>query len=207
MRILRRLADFLAPPIGWRIPVVALAGAFVGLVAYTLTISRATDYLRDNPAACANCHVMAPHYATWFHSSHRLTATCNDCHVPHDNVVNHYLSKAIDGIRHAYVFTLRIEPSIIRLHERAERIVQANCQRCHGQENHLVSTRFVRPGDMEAGIGKTCWSCHRDVPHGRVASQASVPHARVPTLPSPIPAWLRPDALRQTAPPDQPATR
>lgn len=190
---IRRLVGVLAPPARWRVAVIVLAGAFVGLTAYTLTISRATSYLQDNPAACVNCHVMAPHYATWFHSAHRERATCNDCHVPHDNVFNHYANKAADGLRHAYVFTLRAEPPIIRLNPRAERIVQDNCQRCHEHENHRVATRLVIGSDMEAGVGKTCWSCHREVPHGRVASQASVPHARVPTLPSPVPAWLRRD--------------
>jgi cytochrome c nitrite reductase small subunit len=199
MGLLRRLVRAIAPPLGWQIPVIVLGGAFVGLGLYTLTISRATSYLQDNPAACVNCHVMAPHYATWFHSSHRGQATCNDCHVPHDNIVNHYLNKASDGLRHAYVFTLRIEPAIIRLNERAERIVQDNCQRCHENENHRVATRLVTGADMHAGVGKTCWSCHREVPHGQVASQASVPHARVPTLPSPVPSWLR--QRRGSAPP------
>lgn len=171
--------------------VVVLAGAFVGLSLYTMTISRATSYLFDEPAACVNCHVMAPHYATWFHSSHRAAATCNDCHVPHDNVFNQYLTKAQDGARHAYVFTLRAEPDIIRLNDRAERIVQDNCLRCHATLNERVSAHRVTGADLTAGVGKTCWSCHREVPHGRVASQASVPHARVPTLPSPVPAWLR----------------
>lgn len=187
----RRFVRAVAPPAAWRLPVAVLLGALVGLTAYTVTISRAYSYLFDDPAACVNCHVMAPHYATWFHSAHREAATCNDCHVPHDNVFNHYLNKAMDGFRHAYVFTLRTEPTIIRLNERAERIVQDNCQRCHEHENHRVSTREVTSASMDAGVGKTCWTCHREVPHGRVASQASVPHARVPTLPSPVPAWLR----------------
>jgi cytochrome c nitrite reductase small subunit len=168
-----------------------LGGALVGLALYTITISRAYSYLADDPSACVNCHIMAPHYATWFHSSHRERATCNDCHVPHDNFVNHYVNKAMDGMRHAYVFTLRAEPSIIRLNERAERIVQDNCRRCHAHENERVSAFEVASHAMEAGVGKTCWTCHREVPHGRVASQASVPDARVPTLPSPVPSWLR----------------
>lgn len=196
MSPVRRIARLIAPPPGWRLPVMMLSGALVGLTLYATTISRATSYMFDDPAACVNCHIMAPHYATWFHSSHRERATCNDCHVPHDNFVNHYANKAADGLRHAYVFTLRAEPSIIRLNERAERIVQDNCRRCHEHENHRVSAFEATARDLQAGVGKTCWSCHREVPHGRVASQASVPNARVPTLPSPVPSWLR-DGRRQ----------
>jgi cytochrome c nitrite reductase small subunit len=185
-----------------------LGGAFVGLGLYAMVASNAISYISDDPQACINCHVMAPHYATWFHSSHRERATCNDCHIPHNNVFNQYFSKARDGLRHAYVFTLRTEPAIIRLNDQAEKTVQNNCRRCHEQENHQVSALASVGGNLEAGIGKTCWSCHREVPHGRVASQASVPFTRAPVLGSPVPAWLRDRQRRAPDPartPDAPS--
>ncbi len=54
---------------------------------------RAHTYLGDDPAACVNCHIMSPYYATWFHSSHARDATCNDCHVPHENAVKKWTFK------------------------------------------------------------------------------------------------------------------
>jgi cytochrome c nitrite reductase small subunit len=191
MGAVRRIVAILAPPPVWRAPVFMLLGAFVGLGLYAMVVSNAVSYLSDDPNACINCHVMAPHYATWFHSAHREQATCNDCHIPHNNVFNQYFSKARDGFRHAYVFTLRTEPSIIRLNEQAMRTVQNNCRRCHEMENHNVSAFATTGRDLEAGVGKTCWTCHRETPHGRVASQASVPFTRAPVLGSPVPAWLR----------------
>jgi cytochrome c nitrite reductase small subunit len=36
----------------------ALAGLFLGLGAYTFLYAKGYSYLTNNPAACANCHVM-----------------------------------------------------------------------------------------------------------------------------------------------------
>lgn len=116
-----------------------MMGILVGIGIYAFYLSNAASYLSDDPATCVNCHVMAPHYTTWFHSSHREHATCNDCHVPHDNLFRHYSVKAQDGLRHAYIFTLRDEPFVIRMHEPGQDVVQQNCMRCHDHTNHQVS--------------------------------------------------------------------
>ena len=113
MKVLR----FLIPPPAWRLPVILLAGIFAGLAAFAFYISKAPSYLSDNPATCVNCHIMAPQYATWTHNSHRQYARCNDCHVPHNNLLNKYYFKAKDGMRHATMFTLRREPQVIRIKE------------------------------------------------------------------------------------------
>ncbi len=63
-----------------------------GLFAYLLRMH--TYIIGDDPAACVNCHIMSPYYATWSHSSHGRDATCNDCHVPHQNIVKNTSSRA-----------------------------------------------------------------------------------------------------------------
>jgi hypothetical protein len=35
-----------------------------------------------------------------------------------------------------------------------------------------------------------CWSCHQEVPHGKVSSLSSFPNARVPELSPVLPEWL-----------------
>ena len=37
-----------------------LLGVAVGLCAYTFVYAKGYSYLTNNPAACANCHVMIP---------------------------------------------------------------------------------------------------------------------------------------------------
>jgi len=57
-------------------------GLAVGVGGYTFLYAGGGSYLTNNPAACANCHVMREHYDGWVASSHRSVATCNDCHTP-----------------------------------------------------------------------------------------------------------------------------
>lgn len=170
---------------------VVLLAILAGLVLYLFYISRAYSYLSDDPQACVNCHIMAPQYATWVHSSHRERAHCNDCHVPHDNFLVKYYFKAKDGLRHATVFTLRNEPQVIFIREEGREVVQDNCIRCHSD---LITNERIMAYNTRFHHERTereCWECHRETPHGRVNSLSSVPYARVPVTGSAVPQWLK----------------
>lgn len=191
MSFFKKFIRFVVPPPNWQVPVLILGGALTGIAIYAVYVSNAVSYLSDSPETCVNCHVMGPQYATWFHSSHRETATCNDCHVPQDNIFKHYSFKAQDGLRHAYMFTVGDIPDPIIMHEAGQRTVQANCQRCHESTNHQVSVGYTTYEDAQKAAGKLCWDCHRDVPHGTVRSSAAVPQSILPVPQSPMPDWLR----------------
>lgn len=181
----------LAPPDRWRIPVLILSGILAGLFIYLFQISKAYSYLSDKPETCVNCHIMAPQYATWAHSSHREKANCNDCHVPHNNVLNKYYFKAKDGLRHATIFTLRKEPQVIFIKEAGKQVVQDNCLRCHAQLLTDAKLRNYTAEYQHLRSERPCWECHREIPHGRVNSLSSVPYARIPATGSPVPDWLK----------------
>lgn len=166
---------FLAP--AWRLPAWIALGVFAGLGLLIVHVSRAPSYLSNQPETCMNCHVMTQAYVTWNHSSHREVAVCNDCHVPHDSVVNTYAFKARDGMRHSAIFTLRLEPQVIHLSEAAIPVVEANCRRCHAQLVGEIHARAWQPGDNR------CWDCHREVPHGRVNSLSTAMDVFAPKLP------------------------
>lgn len=186
-----RAVEKFFPPPRWRVPVILALGVFTGLGAVVFHISNASSYLTDDPAACVNCHIMGPQFATWEKSSHARVAVCNDCHVPHENAALKYAFKAMDGSRHAFMFTFHLEPEVIRMHEPGQWTVQNNCIRCHedlaSHTAHLAVTR----SEAASGTGKLCWTCHRDVPHGRGNSAASTPHARIPELSPIVPGWVR----------------
>jgi len=192
-----KLTDFyrimikrILPPPRWRFPVLMITGILIGLVLFLFYVSKAHSYLSDNPATCTNCHIMSPQYATWQHSSHREVAHCNDCHVPHNNFVNKYYFKAKDGLRHATMFTLRLEPQVIFIHEAGAEVVHQNCVRCHEKllkDPKLVASVTAHSAHM---TDRKCWDCHRETPHGRVNSLSSVPNARVPLPESPVPEWI-----------------
>ncbi|MFV0377518.1 MAG: cytochrome c nitrite reductase small subunit [Mangrovibacterium sp.] len=179
------------PPKIWKIPVILSMGILAGLFCLLVYLSKAHSYLSDDPQTCVNCHIMAPQYATWNHSSHRQWTNCNDCHVPHDNVFNKYFFKAKDGLRHATMFTLRLEPQVIFIHEAGAEVVHQNCVRCH--ERQLLDARQSGCiGNYEENrTSRKCWDCHREVPHGRVNSLSSTPNAQVPLPESPVPDWIK----------------
>lgn len=185
-----KLIKSFIPPDKWKVPVIILVGIMVGTGIFLLRVSKATSYLSDDPSTCVNCHIMAPQFATYNHSSHREWATCNDCHVPQDNFFRKYFFKAKDGLRHATMFTLRKEPQVIFIKEEGKEVVHENCVRCHTKlldvDAKLVQKKFVHKR-----TDRSCTECHREVPHGRVNSLSSTPNARVPVPESPVPNWLK----------------
>lgn len=190
VKFLRKLIANLYPPLKWRLPVIILLGVITGMGIYIFYISRAWSYLSDAPETCINCHIMTPEYTTWRHSSHGQRATCNDCHVPQDNFFRGYYFKAMDGLRHSAIFTIRGYDQSIRMLPPGRTVVQENCIRCHEQLNQRVGTA-VTYKQTTHGEGKQCWDCHREVPHGRVKSLSSMPYVQVPVPKSPVPKWLQ----------------
>lgn len=187
---IKSLIKGIVPPDKWKLPVIVAVGVLFGLAILIFHISNASSYLSDDPGACINCHVMTSQYVSWQTSSHARVAVCNDCHVPHDNFLRKYLFKAQDGMRHAAMFTFRLEPQVIRIKEAGRNVVQENCIRCH--ERIINSTYIITVSGERAahGEGKLCWDCHRETPHGRVSSLSAFPNAMIPK-PSPvIPEWL-----------------
>ncbi len=174
------------------LPFFIAGGLLVGLGAYSMYMSRAHSYLSDDPSACVNCHIMAPYYQSWNHSSHARWTNCNDCHVPHENVVSKYAFKAKDGLYHAAVFTIKGEPQVIRSREESNNVIMENCIRCHTQLNtDFVKTGMITYTEARDGMGKACWDCHTQVPHTKVSNLGSSPNALVPLPDSPVPGWLK----------------
>lgn len=188
---MRKLLAWFKPPLPWQLSVVVLLGIFSGLGAYTFYISKASSYLSDNPETCVNCHVMNPQYANWAHNSHRRITCCNDCHVPHDNIVNKYIFKAEDGLKHAAMFTLRLEPQVIIMEEETRPLVQKNCIRCHEKTVKKEFMMPLQPNYHNPLEERYCLDCHRETPHGRVRGLASAPDAMIiPKTKSPLADWL-----------------
>lgn len=187
MKFLKKLT----PPEMWQLPGLIAAGVFFGLGFFSIHISKAPSYLGDKSETCINCHIMAPYYVTWYHSSHRHITNCNDCHVPHNNFINKYYFKARDGLRHATIFTLRKEPQVIFIKDEGREAVHNNCIRCHS--DLLTDSRLLSFGNEthKFRTERNCIDCHREVPHGRVNSLSSVPYARVPLPGSIIPEWIQ----------------
>ncbi|MBM4060574.1 MAG: cytochrome c nitrite reductase small subunit [Planctomycetes bacterium] len=144
-------------------------GVFAGSGTYTFVAAQGHSYLSDDPAVCVNCHVMREHYDGWQHGSHHATATCNDCHLPHDSLLQALFVKASNGYHHGAAFTIQdfVEP--IRIKPGNARVLEANCLRCHGEATQEITAHGTLgvPSDptQEADL-YGCVRCHQDVGHG-----------------------------------------
>ncbi|CAE7468294.1 nrfA [Symbiodinium microadriaticum] len=136
------------------VAVAAMFGVFGGLGFFTFGYGEGYAYLGNDPASCANCHVMQEFYDSWLKSSHHNVAVCNDCHTPHDSIVAKYLTKADNGFFHSLAFTTGDFKDPIQIKARNSRVVQHACLDCHKNlVNHLLPTEDG--GDMIS-----CVHCH-----------------------------------------------
>ena len=99
---------------------------------------------------------MNQQYDAWLKSGHRHTATCVECHLPHDGLAK-WMAKADHGFRHSPAFTLQNfkEPIEITPHDR--QLVQENCVRCHDAFVHAVDA-----AGEAAREELDCLHCHAD---------------------------------------------
>jgi cytochrome c nitrite reductase small subunit len=134
------------------------AGTLLGVGGYTFVYARGASYLTDNPAACANCHVMQEQFDGWLKSSHRSVAVCNDCHTPH-TILGKYATKARNGFWHSFYFTRGGFPEPIHILERDRRITEQTCRSCHRDIVEAIDP----PG--RRGEPLSCVSCHINVGH------------------------------------------
>jgi cytochrome c nitrite reductase small subunit len=144
-------------------------GVLSGIGTFTFGYGKGSSYLGNNPAGCANCHVMHDHYASWQHSSHHHVAVCNDCHLPHD-FVGKWATKAEDGFMHSLKFTLENYHEPIQIRPHNARITQNTCLHCHKDFVHnLLPPELVDDPTAEENPARaetiSCVHCHKNVGH------------------------------------------
>jgi cytochrome c nitrite reductase small subunit len=137
-----------------RIAVVMLVG--IGL--FTFELAGGASYLREDPKACMNCHIMRDQHAAWQQGRHAWFATCNDCHTG-DGFAAHYATKAVNGFAHSWAFTTGRFHEPLQIHDFNRRIAEANCRRCH------AGLAVAVDGFAAHGEAGACLRCHADVGH------------------------------------------
>ncbi|MBL8148531.1 MAG: cytochrome c nitrite reductase small subunit [Blastocatellia bacterium] len=152
MRLFRRLSR-----VGIvKLTIVAAAfGMSVGVGSYTFIYAKGSAYLLNDPAACANCHIMNEQYDGWLKSSHHSVATCNDCHTP-EGFFAKYASKASNGFWHSFAFTTGYFDEPIQIRARNRKITESSCRKCHQE--------FVEATELNSEP-ISCLQCHRSVGH------------------------------------------
>ena len=135
------------------------AGVAIALLAgLGFVLADGIAYLQEDPAACANCHVMQETYDGWRTSTHAATATCSDCHTP-DTLIAKYTSKASSGLLHAIAFATGGYTEPIEIQPASLEITESACLGCHGGLE--ISATSSHPGRER----RTCALCHATIGH------------------------------------------
>jgi cytochrome c nitrite reductase small subunit len=144
-------ARFLTLP--W-LALAALTGITAGIGGTTFVVAEGASYATDDPAACANCHVMQPQLDGWRKGPHHAVATCNDCHTPSAPLAK-LATKAENGWHHGKAFTTGDYPDTIVMRASSREVVEGQCRSCHS--------------DMVAAMGGdvSCIRCHESAGHLR----------------------------------------
>lgn len=149
-------------PVKLPLPTIVVLGAFIGIAigvgVYTFVYAKGYSYLTNDPAACANCHVMNEQYSGWIASSHRSVAVCNDCHTP-SGIIPKYLTKAENGFRHSFAFTTGRFTEPIRITDHDREITNMACRKCHEEITQAIEGPHASTEPM------MCLTCHQRVGH------------------------------------------
>jgi cytochrome c nitrite reductase small subunit len=139
-----------------------LTGIAAGVGTFTFGYAQGASYLTNDPAACANCHVMQDQYDGWRHSSHRSVAACNDCHTP-PGLIPKYMVKAKNGFWHSFYFTIGRFHEPIQITPGNRMVTEKACRKCHAA---IVAAIDPTPGHRESDK-TSCIRCHSNVGHMR----------------------------------------
>lgn len=146
-----------------------LLGCLVGAGGFTFVTAAGTAYLSDDPKACINCHIMREQFDGWTHASHHAVATCNDCHLPQENLFRKFMVKASNGYHHSQAFTFSNFAEPIRIRPGNAVVLESNCLRCHRE----ITAEITAHGKLGLISERTqgvdlygCARCHADVGHG-----------------------------------------
>jgi cytochrome c nitrite reductase small subunit len=140
-----------------------MVGVLAGSGLYTARYAEGLSYLSDDPQACVNCHIMRDHYDGWQKASHHGFATCNDCHLPHDNFLHKLYIKSENGFWHSKGFTLQDFPEPIRIRPHNRVVLNNNCVHCHADLVGQITSHAEDTADAW-----NCIHCHGQVGHGPI---------------------------------------
>jgi cytochrome c-type protein NapC len=112
---------------------------------------------------CGSCHSMKPMTVSYLDDSHAKVAVCADCHLPQDNILNHYFHKAQHGVRdliQEHVIGTEQIDWVQKLSNSAKFVYESGCLSCHqiqDKNNELALSHKPHMGDNKMH----CVLCHQ----------------------------------------------
>ena len=137
--------------------IIIIVGILLGMLIYLFKYANGASYLSSDPNACINCHIMEPQFDSWKKSSHHSSASCVDCHLPHETIKK-WIAKAENGFLHSKAFTLQNFHEPIMIKDKNKNILQKNCIQCHDSMTDDITNNHYP-------IKNDCLHCHSSVGH------------------------------------------
>jgi cytochrome c-type protein NapC len=122
----------------FKITMILSIGVFVGMLLSLFTAHIVEE--TSDEKFCGSCHTMEPMIKAFKNDIHGgnnrvgFRATCTDCHLPHDNVVNYMTQKSLTGMHDVWVETFGDTKNIDWEKKREHRkrfVYDSGCLRCH----------------------------------------------------------------------------
>lgn len=167
-RWLRRLILFLIV-----VAVVVPAVMAAGWVGTETMIEETSD-----AEFCTSCHTMDPFATSHAQDVHGgnnpggVVAHCTDCHLPHDNALNHLVAKGTTGMRDALaqaIYPFHKPDWIAQLEERGDYVYDSGCLSCHAALKDATSddpaALAAHKAYFDGDVGEGCIECHAQVGH------------------------------------------
>ena len=156
-------------------------GLLIGIVfsfIFTIAVKSTSD-----ASFCVRCHTMKPVVASYYDDLHGgknktgVRASCTDCHLPHDNLVNYLFQKGRTGIHDVYAEIFKDKSKINweeRLDHREEYTYDSGCLKCHSELEEATLTNkksfLAHKHYFSKTITSQCTTCHPHVGHKNIKS-------------------------------------
>ena len=164
-----------------------LFGVVVGIVLMVVTVLASGFMIEttNTDTFCVSCHVMTPFRASWQEAVHGgqnpkgLAAQCVDCHLPHGNFFEYFMTKAKTGtsdvIHNFYIDEESYDWAAAAEKNRLKFTFDSACRHCH----HVLTPPGMPSGGfiahrayLRGETKKTCAGCHPHVGHKNMIETA-----------------------------------
>jgi len=126
---------------------------------------------------CITCHAMEPMVKSYRDSTHGgnnprgITAACTDCHVSHENLFAHFVSKARSGTHDVWVTLTTDEMAIdwqAKREEHNEFVYDSGCLTCHQELEKATQSKAQHTNYFADTTNSQCVDCHEEIGHSNL---------------------------------------
>lgn len=154
--------------------IVSIAAGLLVLVTVSWMAIEMGIEVSSHADFCGVCHSMEPMVKSYHASTHGgnnprgIMAACTDCHVSHENVFSHFVSKAQSGTHDVWITLIKDESTLDWQAKRFEHnnyVYDSGCLTCHRNLEAATQDKETHRNYFEGVTDSQCVDCHEEVGH------------------------------------------